>query len=293
MVTKMKALIKKPNTKLVLENIDIPIASKNQSLIKVKSVGLCRTDLYVAQGQIVVDKPIIIGHEFCGEIIHTDSDVFKQGDIVSINPFQNGEFMGLNFDGALAEYVVVNNEYIVLAKENLKKEQIAYLEPVAASMAVLNANINIKMKGAIYGQNRIAQLTYDIMKSVGFDDLVLIDSENFNFDTYQKNSFDFIIETLIDDLAVSRIVELLKTHSYFILKSRQTKPVNFFINKLVLKDIKLEAVSYSNFELAMDWISKNTLTVDNLLGQSYFIDDYQLAFDAALSKESKKIFIHF
>lgn len=289
----MKALIKKPDSDLILDNIDMPKVGENQSLIKVQSVGLCRTDLYVAKGQISIDKPIIIGHEFCGRIIQTHSPKFKNGDIVSVNPFQNGEFMGLNFNGALAEYVVVDDEYIVLAKPNLTKEQIAYLEPVAASMAVLNANINCSMKGAIYGKNRIAQLTYDILKSVGFNDLILIDSDNFNYDTYQKNSFDFIVETLIDDLAVSRIVDLLKTHSCFILKSRQTKPVNFFINKLVLKDIKLEAVSYSNFETAMQWISENTFTVDNLLGQSYFIDDYQLAFDAALSKESKKIFIHF
>lgn len=289
----MKALIKKPDSDLILDNIDMPKVGENQSLIKVQSVGLCRTDLYVAKGQISIDKPIIIGHEFCGQIIQTHSPKFKNGDIVSVNPFQNGEFMGLNFNGALAEYVLVDDEYIVLAKPNLTKEQIAYLEPVAASMAVLNANINCSMKGAIYGKNRIAQLTYDILKSVGFNDLILIDSDNFNYDTYQKNSFDFIVETLIDDLAVSRIVDLLKTHSCFILKSRQTKPVNFFINKLVLKDIKLEAVSYSNFETAMQWISENTFTVDNLLGQSYFIDDYQFAFDAALSKESKKIFIHF
>lgn len=289
----MKALIKKPNSALILDQINTPEPKDHQSLIKVKSVGLCRTDLYVAQGIIALDKPIIIGHEFCGEIVSTKSNRLKKGDIVSINPFQNGEFMGLNFDGALAEYVVADNDYIVLAKENMSDEQIAYLEPVAASMAVLKTQITPEMKGAIYGKNRIAQLTFDIMKSVGFHNVILIDSEIFDFEQYPKNSFDFIVETLIDDLAVNRIVEILKPNGRFILKSRQTKPVNFFINKLVLKDIKLEAVSYSNFEVAMQWISEHTNIVDNLLGQSYFIEDYQLAFEAALAKESKKIFIHF
>lgn len=289
----MKALIKNPNSNLCLTQINIPEPTEYQSLIKVHTVGLCRTDLYVAQGIIPVDKPIIIGHEFCGEIIKTNSNKFKKGDIVSINPFQNTKFMGLDFDGALAEYVTVDNDYIILAKENMTKQEIAYLEPVAASMAVLKAKITPEMKGAIYGKNRIAQLTFDIMQSVGFTNLILIDSEDFNFDKYSQNSFDFIIETLIDDIAVGRIVEILKPNGLFILKSRQAKPVNFFINKLVLKDIKIEAVSYSDFTLAMQWISKHTNIVDNLLGQSYFIDDYQLAFDAALAKESKKIFINF
>lgn len=289
----MKALIKNPNSNLILDNIELPIPKANQTLIKVKTVGLCRTDLYVAQGQIPVSKPTIIGHEFCGEIVQTDSTKFRKGDIVSVNPFQDSLFMGLNFDGALAEFVVVENDYLVLAQNNLTSQHIAYVEPVAASMAVLKANISPDMKGAIYGKNRIAQLTFDIMKSVGFNDLILIDSENFDFDTYQKNSFDFIIETLINDEAVGRIVDLLKNGGCFVLKSRQTKPVNFFINKLVLKDIKLDAVSYSNFNDAMCWISHNTKIVDNLLGESYFIDNYQDAFDAALAKESKKIFIHF
>ena len=50
--------------------------------------GLCRTDVYVAEGKIPTAEPLILGHEFSGVIRErgTQVKVLKEGDRVTVNP---------------------------------------------------------------------------------------------------------------------------------------------------------------------------------------------------------------
>ena len=86
----MKALVKsKAEPGLWMEDVPEPEVRINDVLIKVERAGICGTDLHIyqwdewAQGEVPV--PLVIGHEFVGEIVGVGSNVkdFKEGDIVS------------------------------------------------------------------------------------------------------------------------------------------------------------------------------------------------------------------
>ena len=86
----MKALVKKqPGEGLWLEDIPQPGVAANDVLIKVNRTGICGTDLHIYKWDDWADKtvpvPLVVGHEFVGEIVEVGSDVrdFSVGELVS------------------------------------------------------------------------------------------------------------------------------------------------------------------------------------------------------------------
>jgi len=117
---------------LVMEEVDVPVISENQILIKVHACGVCRTDLHIYDGELTSPKlPLILGHEIIGEVKETGNKVseFKPGDIVGVpwlgwtcgkckyclrgkeNLCENAKFTGYTIDGGYAEYTAADKRY--------------------------------------------------------------------------------------------------------------------------------------------------------------------------------------
>src|ERR1700686_5532088 len=113
-----------------IREVKIPSYGPSEVLVKVKVASICGTDLHIyewdrwAQGR--VHPPLIPGHEFCGEVVAFGDEVtsVKEGDFVSAEMHvacgkclqcrtgeahicQNVEIIGVDSDGAFAEYVVI------------------------------------------------------------------------------------------------------------------------------------------------------------------------------------------
>lgn len=126
----MKALIKKsPQSGLWREEVPEPEPGINDVLIRVLVTGICGTDLHIYEwderAQKTIPVPLIIGHEFVGEIVAVGSNVndFQIGDIVSgegyvvcgrcrnclagrRNICAHTMGVGVNRPGAFAEFIV-------------------------------------------------------------------------------------------------------------------------------------------------------------------------------------------
>ena len=79
----MKALVKKRAERgLWLEDVREPQVSFNDVKIRVLSTGICGTDLHIYEwdewASSTIPVPLIIGHEFVGEIVEVGSDVYKR-----------------------------------------------------------------------------------------------------------------------------------------------------------------------------------------------------------------------
>jgi threonine 3-dehydrogenase len=127
----MQALVKaQAGPGLELRTVPVPVLGINDVLIRVHKTGICGTDLHIeswdpwAQG--AVTAPLIVGHEFVGEVVQLGSNVggFERGDLVSgeghvvcgrcrhclagrrqLCPNTIG--LGVGRDGAFAEYVAL------------------------------------------------------------------------------------------------------------------------------------------------------------------------------------------
>src|SRR5579875_3356880 len=86
----MKALVKsRKEPGLWLEEVEPPQIGINDVLIKVHRTGVCGTDLHIYKwdgwAQKTIPVPLVIGHEFVGEIVEVGANVadFYPGEIVS------------------------------------------------------------------------------------------------------------------------------------------------------------------------------------------------------------------
>ncbi|MFT6957957.1 MAG: threonine 3-dehydrogenase [Halieaceae bacterium] len=86
----MKALVKREAEKgLWLDDVPDPEVGINDVLIKMKRTAICGTDMHIynwdAWAQKTIPVPMVVGHEFVGEIVDVGNNVidFRTGQIVS------------------------------------------------------------------------------------------------------------------------------------------------------------------------------------------------------------------
>lgn len=86
----MRALVKStPSAGLELREMPMPSVGINDVLIRVRKAGICGTDLHIeawdAWAREHIETPLIVGHEFVGEIVEVGANVsdFHPGEIVS------------------------------------------------------------------------------------------------------------------------------------------------------------------------------------------------------------------
>ena len=127
----MKALVKvRAEPGLWVEDVPVPEIGRDDVLIRVLRTGVCGTDLHIYEwdgwAQENVPVPLVIGHEFVGEIVELGSDVadLAVGDLVSgeghlvcgkcRNCMAGRRVMcahtkgvGVNYPGAFAEYIAL------------------------------------------------------------------------------------------------------------------------------------------------------------------------------------------
>jgi threonine 3-dehydrogenase len=127
----MQALVKTaPGPGLELIDVPEPEMTINDVRIRVRKTGICGTDLHIADwdawAQRTIKPPLIVGHEFVGEVLEVGSNVrdIAPGDIVSGEGHvvcgrcrhcragrwhlcANTVGLGVQRDGAFAEQVVL------------------------------------------------------------------------------------------------------------------------------------------------------------------------------------------
>jgi 2-desacetyl-2-hydroxyethyl bacteriochlorophyllide A dehydrogenase len=156
----MKALVCiKPGT-FEYRDIDAPLAKPGQSIIRIKRIGICGTDLHAFEGtQPYFEYPRILGHELAGDLVDLDqAQGFKVGDAVTIIPYfncghcvacRNGKtnccvsmkVCGVHIDGGMVEYLVVPSSSLV-HNGGLGYDQLALVEPLAiGAHAVRRADV--------------------------------------------------------------------------------------------------------------------------------------------------------
>ncbi len=127
----MKALVKAHDKRgLWLRDVPEPDVGINDVLIKIKRTAICGTDIHIYKwdewAQKTIPVPMVVGHEFVGEIVELGSNVsgFALGQIVSgeghvvcgrcrncmagrRHMCAHSEGIGVNRSGAFAEYLAL------------------------------------------------------------------------------------------------------------------------------------------------------------------------------------------
>jgi threonine 3-dehydrogenase len=150
----MRAISKlKPGPGLQLTEVPVPVPGINDVLIKVKRTSICGTDVHIynwdAWAAATIKTPMVIGHEFVGEIASVGANVqgFKPGDLVDGEGHivcgvcrnclagrrhlcTNAQSVGVNRDGAFAEYLCLPATNAVRVDPAIPLEILSCFDPL-------------------------------------------------------------------------------------------------------------------------------------------------------------------
>src|SRR6202521_2029551 len=181
-----------------LHALDAPVPEPGQGeiLVRVRTCGVCRTDLHVAEGDLPPRHPRIIpGHEIVGVVDKRGVGAarFKQGDRVGIawlretcgacvycrrgreNLCPNARFTGYDHDGGYAEAAVVREDFAYSIPASLGDEEAAPLlcAGIIGYRAIKRAGVQPGATVGLYGFGGSAHIAIQVLRHWGCRVLVM------------------------------------------------------------------------------------------------------------------------
>ncbi len=181
-----------------LRDLPLPQIGEEDVLLRVKGVGVCGSDLHQYHGKQSwkVNYPVVLGHEFAGEIVRAGSRIvgFAAGDRVvsetaavidAASPFARaGQYnldpnrlgFGYGVNGAMTQFVRVPGRCLHRLPDELSFEKAALTEPccVAYNAVCMNTRIRPGDSVAVIGPGPIGLLCALMAKLSGVSPLLVI-----------------------------------------------------------------------------------------------------------------------
>ncbi len=195
--------------------------------------------------------------------------------------------LGVDRDGAFAEFLLVPEECVIAVPAGLPPLAAAYLEPVAASLAVLKADLHPGQRGLLLGENRIAELTRRVLAAHDFHHLATWSAGQ---PEPEPGVYDFAIETHATPGILEVMMRALKRGGLAVLKSRPASAVSLDVRKAVLRELRFHGVNYGSFDDAIRLLASGRLELDGLLGPVFALEEYEALFAHAERDETAKPF---
>ncbi|ONI48085.1 galactitol-1-phosphate 5-dehydrogenase [Candidatus Epulonipiscioides saccharophilum] len=191
----MKAAVVIANEVVEYQDYPEPEVSEGMVKIKIKASGICGSDIPRVLHNGVHFYPIVLGHEFSGDVVEIGEGVtkVKVGDRVSGAPLlpcltcedcQHGNyalckkysFIGSRKQGSNAEYVVIPERNAVPFDASVSYEQGAMFEPSTVALhGLLQNDYKGGEKVAVLGGGTIGIFTMQWAKIFGAAEVVVFD----------------------------------------------------------------------------------------------------------------------
>lgn len=224
----MRAIVKrKPERGLWMEDVPIPKPGANEVLLKIKKSAICGTDLHIYKwdewAQRTIKTPLIIGHEYVGEVIELGSEVhqYRIGERVTVEGHiacghcrncrrgrqhicEHTVGIGVQRDGGFAEYIAVPISNVMRIDVRIPDEIVSIMDPLgnachtALSFPLIGEDVLITGIGGPIGAMATA-----ICKFAGARNVMGTDLSPFRRDLALKMGADVVIDPRTDDFAES------------------------------------------------------------------------------------------
>jgi L-iditol 2-dehydrogenase len=200
MEEKVKAFVLHAPGDMRLEEVPMPQLKPDDALVKIKSVGICGSDVHYYRngriGSFIVKDPMILGHECSGEVISVGPAVKNvlPGDRVVIEPgipcrkcwyCKNGRynkcpdivFMATPpYDGSMVEYMAWPADFLFKMPDSMSFQEGALVEPFAVGLfATRRSGLFPSASVTILGAGPIGLSTLVAVNAMGAGQVISID----------------------------------------------------------------------------------------------------------------------
>jgi threonine 3-dehydrogenase len=220
----MLAVVKpKPAPGAEIREVKVPGFGRTDVLVKVKVASICGTDLHIYEwdrwAQSRIHPPLIPGHEFCGEAVAFGDEVtsVKEGDFVSAEMHvacgkcvqcrtgeahicQNVKIIGVDADGAFAEYVVIPESNIWKLDPAIPHEYASILDPLGNAVHSVLAGDIVAKTVAITGCGPIGLFSIAVARAAGAAQVFAIEVNEHRRRISQEMKADVTIDPSTEDV---------------------------------------------------------------------------------------------
>lgn len=285
MKKKMKAAVLNDLKDFKIEMVNIPTIGNNDVLIKVKYCGICGSDVPRAMVSGARKYPIILGHEFAGEIVEIGSSVsnLNLGERVVVAPLipckncqhcktgdyglcNNYNIIGTGSDGAFAEYVKVPSDHVLPIDDALDYETAAGIEPATIGYhGIQKANMQAGENIVIMGCGPIGQLTLQWAKIFGAGNIIAVDIFDEKLELAKKLGADITINAKNEDV-ITKVKDITQNGADIVIETAgsqitQQQSINISKKKGRIVFLGITHKGLDLTESTMEHIMRGELTI--------------------------------
>ncbi|MEU7229809.1 NAD(P)-dependent alcohol dehydrogenase [Streptomyces chrestomyceticus] len=196
----MRAAVLHAPKDLRIEERPVPVPGPGQVLVRVEAVGICGSDVHYYEhgriGDFVVRAPMVLGHEPGGTVaaLGPGASLHQPGQLVSLEPgipcgtctqCRHGRYNlcpDVSFyatppvDGALCEYVVIDEHFAHPVPDTLTAETAALLEPLSVGVwAARKGRVGTGSRVLVTGAGPIGLVAVQTARAFGATEVVVTD----------------------------------------------------------------------------------------------------------------------
>jgi threonine 3-dehydrogenase len=298
----MAALIKKKaEPGLWLDEAHVPVIGINDVLIRVLRTGICGTDLHIfnwdAWAQRTIPVPLVIGHEFVGQIVEVGSNVtdFHPGEIVSGEGHvvcgrcrnclagrrhlcRDAEGIGVRRPGAFAEYIALPMTNVWVHAPDIPRDVQSIFDPfgnavhTALSFDVLGEDV------LVTGAGPIGLMGAAVARHAGARYVVVTDLNPYRLDLARRMGATLAVEPRRQSLG--EVQKQLGMKEGFDVGLEMSGNAAAFRDMLanMCHGGKIAILGIPNGELAIDWntVIFNMLTLKGIYGREMYETWYKM-----------------
>jgi len=298
----MKALVKQNRERgLTLKDVPEPEIGINDVLIKVDRTGICGTDVHIykwdAWAQATIPVPMVVGHEFVGEIVEIGSNVsdFKTGDIVSGEGHvvcgrcrncmagrrhlcADTKGIGVNRPGAFAEYLSLPMTNVWLHDPSIDRDVASIFDPfgnavhTALSFPVLGEDV------LITGAGPIGCMAAAVAKHAGARYIVVTDVNPWRLNLAKQMGATRVVDVRTESIQEVQMA-LGMTEGFDVGLEMSGSPAAFrqMVHEMCHGG-KIAMLGIPTEEMAIDWneVVFNMLTIKGIYGREMYETWYKM-----------------
>ena len=298
----MKALVKKQSGEgLWIEDVPQPGVAANDVLIKVNRAGICGTDLHIYKwndwASKTVPVPLVVGHEFVGEIVEVGEDVrdFHIGELVSGEGHvvcghcrncmagrrhlcNDTAGIGVTRPGAFAEYIALPQTNVWVHKPGIDLDVASIFDPFGNAT---HSTLSFPVLGEdvlVTGAGPIGIISAAIARYAGARHVVITDVNDYRLDLAKRVGVTRAVNVANESLAdVQKELGMDEGFDVGLEMSGNRSAFNDMLANMCHGG-KIAMLGIPEKEMAIDWntVVFNMLTIKGIYGREMYETWYKM-----------------
>ncbi len=299
----MKALVKsKRDIGLELQDVPFPKVGINDCLIRVEKTGICGTDLHIynwdAWAQKTIPVPMVIGHEFVGEIVEVGSNVtdFFPGEIVSGEGHvvcgrcrnclagrrhlcKDTQGVGVNRTGAFAEYISLPMTNVWHHSPSIDREIASIFDPLGNAVHTALSFDCLGEDVLITGAGPIGLMATAVVRHAGARHVVVSDVNPFRLNLAKQMGATIAMD--VRDQTLEDVQKQLGMREGFDVGLEMSGAPSAL--RMMLANMchggKIAMLGIPSEQIAIDWnlVVFNMLTIRGIYGREMYETWYKMS----------------